>query len=949
MNTNTRTLYFVVRNLSGFASLVVVASVGLYGGPTCAQDDDKTIEEIVVTGSRIARRDYVAASPVVTLDQREFSLTGTTEVRNLLDDLPQADPVAGTSNGSFGAAGVNLRGMGDFRTLVLLNGRRLVPWGIFGSPDLNPLPPVMIERVEIISGGASAVYGSDALAGAINFILRDDFDGFETSLQYDVTDRGDGDTYKLDIAFGTPFADGRGNLALFGDYYDRSTVFQDERSFSRNPLSSDDDTGAIIPDTSLVSGAGAIYGDLGVDFYTFDPDGSPRLFVDPDDRFNSASTNALRAPMERFSVNALGHYDMDNDVRVYFEASFSHSAPQQRRSDVYADFVEVNIDRPDISPALASLLSSNYDPDGNGIAEIFLLKRFTSDTGEAIKFNDRDFARAMIGFEGGFDSGWKWSTDFSHSSTDRDMRVSNDSSVSRIQQGMLVDPITGDCFDVSNGCVPVNPFGEGNLTQAAVEFFALTDTTADEQVREQVFNATFHPPAIELWAGDLNTAMGVEYRRNESSFTPSESILSGDSLFFGSDVASTGVISVKEAFAEARLPLLTDVVGSKYLGVEAGVRVSDYNTLDDDVWTWKFGGEWQVTEGFRLRAMQQRAIRAPNVAELYQDSIFFGYFFGLGPHYDQCSASRDPVDNGLAELCIAQGIAADQIGVFEADFYPTEISFSSNPDLQPEEADTLTAGLVWQPEWIDGLAASADYFQIEIDPAIGAVYSADLTTLCFIVRDPNDPFCRSISRGPSGDISEVRTSFQNAAVARAEGIDFALEYNWDADSWALFDGGANFDLSLIATYFLEAGTQGSPLAPFLDCAGKFGTLCNDWIFSGALPDLRMNTRLTYHSGPLTASLRWERIGNVVNSETEIREVSGRPPPLLAVPRVPATDYLDLTFEAAFGEYYDLSFGAVNLTDKQPPFLGSANQEANTDPHTYDILGRRYFLRITVRY
>ncbi len=913
------------------------------------QADDTTIEEIVVTGSRIARRDYVAASPVVTLDQTEFALTGTTVVNKLLDNLPQVDPTAGTSNGWFGAAGVNLRAMGDFRTLVLLNGRRFAPWGIFGAPDLNPLPPVMIERVEIISGGASAVYGSDALAGAVNFILRDDFEGIETSLQYDVTDRGDGEIYNLSIAFGTPFANGRGNLALFGDYLDRSTVFQDERSFSRNPLTSDDDTGAITPSTSLISGAGAIYGDLGVDFYTCDPDGSPRLFIDPDDRFNTASTNALRAPMERYSVNALGHYNTDNDIRVYFEASFSHSAPEQRRSNAYAEFVEVNVDRPDISPALASLLTSAYDPDGNGIAEIFLLKRFTSDTGEAIKFNDRDFSRVLLGFEGAFDSGWQWSADYSYSATDRDMHVSNDSSISRIQQGLLVDPGTGDCFDISNGCAPVNPFGEGNLTQAAVDFIALTDTTADEEVDEQVFNATFRPPPIGLWAGDLNTALGVEYRRNESSFTPSESILSGDSLFFGSDVASTGVISVKEAYAEARLPLLTDAAWAQYLGIEAGVRVSDYNTLDDEEWTWKFGGEWQVTESFRLRAMQQRAIRAPNVAELYQDSIFLGYYFGLGPYYDQCSASRDPVGNGLVELCIAQGIAADQIGVFEADFYPTEILFSSNPDLQPEEADTLTAGLVWQPLWIGGLVASADYFQIDIDPAIGAVYSTDLTTLCFIVRDPNDPFCRSLSRGPSGDISEVRTSFQNAAVARAEGIDFALEYNWDVDSWALFDGGANFDLSLIATYYLEAGTQGSPLAPFLDCAGKFGTLCNDYIFSGALPELRTNARLTYQNGPLTTSLRWEHIGEIVNSEAEIRELTGRPPPVLAVSRVPSTDYFDLTIEVTLGEHFDASLGIVNLTDKQPPFLGSAKRDANTDPYTYDILGRRYFLRITARY
>lgn len=347
--------------------------------------------------------------------------------------------------------------------------------------------------------------------------------------------------------------------------------------------------------------------------------------------------------------------------------------------------------------------------------------------------------------------------------------------------------------------------------------------------------------------------------------------------------------------------------------------------------------------------MRQRAIRAPGAAELFQDSSSAGFFFGLGPFLDQCSASRDPAGNGLTELCIAQGIPADQIGVFEADFFPTAVSFGSNPDLQAEEADTLTAGLVWQPASIGGLAVSADYFSIEIDNASTLVFPEDATTLCFIIRDPNDQFCNTFSRGPSGDISTASITFLNAAVARTDGIDFALEYGWDADSLALFGEGASFDLSFVATYYLEAGTQGSPLAPFLDCAGKFGALCNRFVFLGALPDLRTNTRLTYQSGPFSASLRWHRIGEMTNSENEIRNITNQPPPMLAVPRVSAMNYFDLTLQQDIGERFRLGFGISNLFDEDPPFLGSANQDANTDPRTYDTLGRRYFLRLTAAY
>lgn len=944
---------------AGFGAHTLILSwIGLHAVVATAQLPDESgadaihaIEEVIVTGSRIGRRDFSSVSPVVTLDKTEIELTGTTVLNELLNTLPQVDPGlgAGTNNSAFGSARLNLRALGDIRTLALLNGRRYAANGIFGSVDLNALPPVMIERVEILSGGASAVYGSDAVAGAVNFILRNDYDGFESSLQYDVTERGDGDTYSVDVAYGTPFADSRGHLALFANYYDRSTIFQDARSFSRTPLTSDDETGEIVSDASFVTPAGAISGQVGVDLFTFDPDGTPRLFVDPTDRFNPASLNALQAPMERYSGNALGHYDLSEDLRLLFEFNYAHSVPEQRRQDRFTRFVDVNVDRPDITPELSSLLASDYDPDGDGIASIGLLRRFSAEQGEAVRTNERDFYRAVIGFEGDFGSGWHWSADYSYSSTDLDAQITNDNSVSRIQQGLLVDPTTSNCFDTSGGCVPVNPFGAGNLSPEATAFIALPDTSADEDRDEQIFNATLSGTPLELWAGDLGFAVGLEYRRDESSLTPSESILSGDSLFFGADVASSGVITVKEAFAEARIPLLRDSRSARYLGLEAGLRFSDYNVLDDNVWTWKLGGEWQLTEGFRLRTMFNRAVRAPGVTELFQAPFSQGNFFALGPFYDQCSASRDPVGNGLAELCIAQGIPADQIGIFEADFFPTEVFFSSNPDFEEEEADTITAGLVWQPNKADELSLSVDYFKIEIDNAGTVLDPVDATTLCFITRDPNDQFCNTLTRGPSGNFATALITFVNAGVARSEGIDFALDYGREVDALGLFGNSASLSLSFLATYYLEAGAQASPLAPFLDCAGNFGPLCAGFVFAGALPELRTTTRLSYRSGPFSASLRWLRIGEMNNSENEIRSINNRPPAMLAVPQVAAKDYFDLTLQQDIGEHFDLSLGIINLLDEDPPFLGSANTDANTDPTTYDVLGRRFFLRFTARY
>jgi iron complex outermembrane recepter protein len=917
-------------------------------------DEDLAIEEIVVTGTRIVRSDFFSVSPIVTLDRSDMELSGTMHVSSLLNDLPQVDPgpQAGTANSWTGDARVNLRALGDFRTLVLLNGRRYPASSIFGSGDLNALPAGMIERVEVITGGASAVYGSDAIAGAVNFILRNDFTGIEFSSQYNVTERGDGEIYGVDLAYGTPFSDGRGHVALFGNYYKRKTVFQDARSFASSPISSNDNTGEIISDASIIVPEGAIWGQFfGLDNYAFEPSGVPRLFEDPEDRFNWTPFVALQGPMKRWSANAFGHYDLTERTRMLFELQYTHSVPEERRSDAsFLELADVTIDRADFAPELKTLLASFYDPDGDGIASLPLIRRFMPERGIAVRRNERDFYRLVLGLEGDLGATWAWSADYTYNATYLDMRVSNDSSISRILQGLLVDPTTGGCLDPSDGCEPVNPFGAGNLTAAAAAFIALPDVSEDQNRNVQIANLTVRGPLTELWAGRLDGALGFEYRVDDTDREPSENLLSGDSLFNGGsgEVASSQLARVTELFAEARVPLLRDLVWVRYLGLESGIRWTDYNTLDDDVWAWKLGIEWQVTDGFRLRAMTQRAIRAPGVAESSQDSFPLGTspFFGL--NNDQCSASRDPAGSGLAALCIEQGIPADQIGIFEADFFPTVLTAASNAELDEEEANTITAGFVWQPNWLAGLFVSVDYFDIEIDNAISLVFGGDAATLCFLGRDPTAQLC-NIERAPSGDIMSAKASWYNVSSVRSTGYDLVIEYNWELNSLGLFNQGASLGLSFIGNYYTEAGTQASPIAPFLDCAGKFGPLCSDFNFLGALPEFRATTRLTYRSGSFTASLRWHHIGEMTNSETEIRAINNQPAPSLAVPSVSSEDYFELTLQQQLGEHFDLSLGIFNLTDKEPPFLGSASSDANTDARTYDVMGRRYFLRFTARY
>lgn len=920
---------------------LVPTAVHAQEGPTA-----EPIEQIIVTGSRMPRADFFSVSPIVTLDRTEMELAGTTEIRRLLNDLPQVDPAvdAGTSNAFGGESFVNLRALGSNRTLVLLNGRRYPSQGNNGSVDVNALPPAVIERVEIITGGASAVYGSDAMAGAINFVLRDDFEGLESRLQYGVTDHGDADTWQLDVAWGTPFAGGRGHVTLVGDYLRRDEVFQDARSFSRTPIISDDTTGELVEFGTFATPAGAVAG-FGL-LHTFEADGTPRPFVEPDDRVSLAAYNPLLTAMERYSSHVFGRYELADDLSARVEMTLARSMPESKVGDQFLDFVTINTARPDITPDFRQLLSSFADPDGDGLATVFMGRTFSPERGTGSVEYTAEFYRLLLALEGSVNDEWHWGADVSFAENERDTVALNDLSISRIRQGQLVDPATSACFDTSNGCVPVNPFGAGNLTVAAAEFIGLPGSGFTETSRETYATVNLRGSPWRVPAGRVDVAFGAEYREFdfENSF-PNDNLQSGDSLFFGAGINPlAGTISVGEAYAEARVPVFGDTRSDRLLSIEAGVRVSDYDTLNDTVWTWKLGGEWQVNEQWRLRAMRQRAIRAPGMSELFSGSNRRLTDTELGVRYDECSASRDPVGNGLADLCIAQGIPPSEIGVYEASIFPTAVSVATNPDLEPEEADTFSAGVVWQ---LPRASMSVDYFDIEINEALGTADHIDLVQLCFLSRDPNSQACRSFTRAPSGDIDTAVITTINTAVLVSEGIDLALSADWEPESPVLFGDSASISLSILVTHYLEAASQGSALLPLLDCAGKFGGFCNLFSYQGAVPDWRATTRLTYRSGPVSASLRWRYIGSMTNAEAERREIRGEPPGILAVPEVSAVSYIDLTGQWDVTDTFYVTIGVDNLFDKEPPLLGSAARDANTDPTTYDVLGRRYFLRVTL--
>ena len=954
------------RRLSGAVVVAIALGFCLAVAPAQSQiadaaEDDTEVEEVVVTGTRIARKDFSSISPIATIDRTEMTLSGAANIEDLLNALPQIVPAFNrtSNNPGNGVAQINLRGLGPKRTLVLLNGRRFVPTTLSGNEgfgggavDVNNIPSVLVERIEVVTGGASAVYGSDAVSGVVNFILRDDFEGAEVNAQFDITDAGDGEVYDLSLALGHTFAGGRGHAAVFYNYNKRTTVFQSDREFTDVFVDDDFETGEIFEGGSSGTPAtriffpGVIDGVFAADGITFNPDGTPRAFREPEDRFNFAPDNFLQTPLDRHAVGAFAHYDLSDNITAFVEFNFVHNDSDQELAPTPAfAFVAVNVDNPVLTPETQTVFRDNFD-DGSGLAFLFLGRRM-EEVGSRIVNNVRDLWRVVVGLKGEVFEDWSWEGYYSYSKVDQVEDLINDVSAARFQQALLVDAATGQCFDPTGGCVPLDIFGEGRISGDAADFIRFEPLRNPAFTKEQIASASMTGDLIELPAGPVGTAFGAEWRRDDAQQTADEALFTGDTLGFFPFEPIKGGFEVWELFAEAVVPVLAGVPLAEYLGFEFGLRYSDYTTAGS-VWTWKSGAEWQVIPSLRFRGMFQRAVRAPNILELFeaQTELPFGF-----TSLDQCSASRDPVGKGVADICIAQGIPADQIGVFEAlRFFDGALSFGGNPDLEEERANSFTVGVVVEPEPVSGLTVSIDYFNIRIKDAIQTLGGTafNVLPLCFRLGDPTSQFCQAVERGPTGDITNLRAPQSNVAQLESTGIDVQINYRFEVDRLGLGGAPASFALSIFGTRLIRHAVQPSPLEPSMDCAGFFGFPCG---FSslGTLPKYRTTSRLTYSSGPLSLSLRWRWIAGTRNGFILIAESLSEQPLVLAIPRIGDENTFDLSFAFEVHERVDIYGGVSNIFENDPPLLAGQQGQANTDPSLYDPLGRRFFIGVTARY
>lgn len=985
--TSLKTYYIAAET-----SLLTIAAILAFHHQALAQIDGAgSVEEIVVTGSRIARADGAQAAPFVEVSAKEFTYSGTSNVEQLLNSFPQLVPGLTASSGSItegdGSATADLRGLGAQRTLVLVNGRRWLFSDAQQIADLNTIPQALVERVEIVTGGSSAVYGSDAVSGVVNFVLKTDFEGFEASAKIGETVRGDGTELDFNILSGGNYADDRGNVVLSINYLKRNGIRAGARDFSRQGFLEVLDqsgqarlvpgggsatvpegrvsgfpTGAALADFPDLAGAlqAAGLGGVGALGFIVD-DGVPRPFQSPQDLFSIAQFDNIVIPQERWVASGFTDFDLTDRITAYAEATYSNNVVSIPIAPaLLTQTIRIQTDNPLISQELRDLFAAIDAIDdtrggiaGDGITALNFSRRML-ESGNRVTRTERNaykFTAGLRGDIGGLsDSAFKdigFDGYYSFARTTNALSRQGVLSRSRFNQGILLNDEGTACLDPSGGCVPFNPFGANILSGDVIDFLSVNGAGGNSTSTLQVVAISLDGTLFDLPAGPLGLAVGGEWRKASSRFIPDDFTATGDVAGFSAAAPATaGSTEVYEGFAEVRIPLLKDLPFAQDVTANAAVRFSDYD-IDGvgSVWTYSAGLEWVVSPEIALRGQFQRAIRAPSLLEL-----FAPVSTGITVILDPCATPAAAADAGIRDTCIANGVPAALVGNSAIQTSTTlGTLIGGNPDLDAETADTFTAGASYTPNFAPGLGFKLDYYNIKLDDAIAGLAggAANTVDLCFnVLQDASSAACRAINRDPlTGSIGGNGVGIDernvNLSRIRASGIDIGIDYSFEVD-WSLIADQSHFALSFVGSWLDRFTTTPVPDLPELKnrCAGTFGSICGE-----PKPEFKSTSRFSWQQGPLDLSLRWRLIGSV---EDDRIVIGGRAPELVALQKISAQQYFDLTASWEIFEGLNLTSGILNLLDNAPPRTINVIS-GGSRLNTYDGLGARIFATLTARF
>ncbi len=952
-------------------------------GQSVSEDDG--LEEVVVTGSRIQRADLTSATPVQVVGVEDIEFSALTNIGDLVNQLPSAGtPLFNRTNSNFdtnnsGVVNINFRDLGIARTLTLVNGRRFVA-GVPGNSavDLNTLPTALIEQVEIVTGGASAVYGSDAIAGVVNFKLKDDFEGIEISTRYEESDRGDGEETIIDFLAGSNFADDRGNATLSIIYTDQGSVFSRDRERTAiDSVSSVFFGGGVFEQTRPffssfppqgrfdVSGTGS-----SADDFTFLPDGTLVNSFSSNggdgrgaDGFNRSAFRTIAIPTERFIISSNIRYDINEKTNVFFEGSYANTEtvsalepfPLASNSIFtsgsgglplrYANSAGNQITNPFLPAEIIQAA------DSNGVDNIFFTRRLFEFGGRGA-FNERQTYRAVFGLEGELANDLKWDVSFNYGQTTQAQRSQGQVDIRAFRQALLseVNPDNGqircvDEFARADGCVPINIFGFNTVSQAALDYVS-ADQTRNAKVTQQILQANLTGKLFELPAGDLRFAAGIEYRNEESEAISDALTVRG----LNSSNAIPNVIGefdVTEVYGELDIPLVNEGFVD-YIGLGFAARASDYSTVGS---TSTFEGRLEIrpVESFTLRGSVSRAVRAPNVGELFNPgSQTFAQVS------DPCAGVTAATAGVVADNCranpgIAQRIAAT--GAFtltQPELQGTTGFIGGNPELDEEEADTFTAGFVFVPGFLaDSLNASltVDYFDIEVNDAIFAVTQNNVLNLCYQSVGLSSPLCDNVVRFGTnspflGALDEVNSGSANVGSISTSGVDVAVRFDFSLDRFSL---PGSLGVSTAYTYLDKFEIVNLPDTPADNERGEIGNAEN-----------KFTTDFRYTSDNLSVALQLRYIGESRIEDQDLDDEACADIDCVTGGVLYSDIQTRYVFrESFFGNDVELFGGVKNITDEEAPIVAAGLSNSDTGVNTvagvYDAIGRSYYIGAKVKF
>lgn len=928
MNKKLLRLFFLLM------SFVLIFS----GGQTAlAQDEDEvTLEEIIVTGSRLERTDITSVSPISVFSAADIELTGQPTMEDFVQNLPSiSGALRGktVNNGNRGYATASMRGLGAGRTLVLVNGKRMTSIGTGTSVDLNMIPIGMIERVEVLRDGAATAYGSDAIAGVINVITKSDFEGADFNFQYDVTDEHDGRMRRASGVFGA--SSDRGNIVFGLDYTERATIWQRDREFSACPYAEDENS--IYCSGSGTTYPGHFWTDTGSNAGYILEDGVIVDFDDSVHAYNYAAASYMVTPQEVLSTFINGRYDLVQEspfgtVTATMDALWSNRKSDQLMAAVGTFWTAVMPMTSPYNPTVAPLDALDAVPDST----VYVARRLFETGGRGFT-QDATTYRLVVGLEGELNNGWNWDASWNYSRWMDSQIIYGQAN--KVNSGTVMDP---DLCAADPACPEVwDPLNVGTLTQEIQDYILVDHSPVSRNTMTSLqINMTGDLGGYALWGGPIQWAIGYEVREAEALWQP-DGAATLDLIYYVAANKEEGSYRVSEQYGELRVPIIEDEPFADMLAAEISVRRSNYDALAESTTNWKYALEYGPIPSLRFRSVYTEGFRAPSINER-----FFPQSLSAQTYSDPCeNYATSGVSATVVANCQADGLAGDfNLGTYQA----TSI-FGGNPNLEPEESESLTIGVVIAPENLPNFTLSIDYYKIEIENAIGTAGTNNVIDGCYNSANFSSPWCAymvgpthplvgatpsltSPRRNANQQISGILLNNANLASYETSGIDFAASYIME------FGDFSSINLSVMASKLDDYTYTPYEGATPVQMAGMWGE--DPWELGPAtFPEWKVNFNFQYNMGDewsFSWAPRWF-------SDTE--DLNGSPGNLQNTAE--GLWYHDVQ---ANYNWKNMTFtlGARNVTDEDPPYVTNYD-DMNTIQFSYDTAGRYYYAGVRISF